>query len=70
MLIGEEGEEQNRIHVEIAEFGRGFHDALSLTHTLSHSRTVRLFLNIIIRGLDNCPDGRGRTEGRTDGREM
>ena len=65
--VGEagEGEEQKLNHVEIAEFGRGFLDALSLTHTRSHSRTVRLFLNIIIRGLDNCPR---RTHRGTDGR--
>ena len=48
----------------------------SHTHSLSHSpRTpARLFLNIIIRGLDNCPrrttdpdgGGVGRAVGRTD----
>ena len=67
--VGGTGEEQKRNHVEIAELGRGLHDALSLTHTLSHSRTVRLFLNIIIRGLYNCPRRtRGRTEVRADAR--
>ena len=81
--VGEagEGEEQKLNHVEIAEFGRGFLNALSLAHSVSHSvgggrrprrPSVRLFLNIIIRGLDNCPR---RTDGRTamsaaDGREM
>ena len=73
--VGEagEGEEQKLNHVEIAEFGRGFLNALSLTHSLSHSvgggrrprrPSVRLFLNIIIRGLDNCPR---RTDGNVGG---
>ena len=65
-VSGPGGEEQKRNHVEIAEFGRGFLDALSLTHTLSHSRTVRLFLNIIIRGLDNCPRRTHRGTDATD----
>lgn len=37
----EEGEEQKLNHVEIAEFGRGFLNVLSLTHSATHSVTPR-----------------------------